>query len=78
MPSPGDLSRNEVRREVGATLRRVRREKRLSQEELAEAAAVTTVFISSIERAKSSVSVANLASLARARGIRTCDLIGDP
>lgn len=56
----------EIRRIFASNLRRLRAERRLSQEALAAAAGIDRTYVSALERAKYSVSLDTLAKLANA------------
>ena len=62
---------------LGEAVRGKRKKAGLSQEELAEKADLSTVFISRIERGKESPSVDNLVKIAQALGARVRDLVRD-
>jgi transcriptional regulator with XRE-family HTH domain len=63
------------RRILGETVRAKRKEAGFSQEELAEKADLSTVFISRIERGVESPSVDNLVKIAKALSVRVRDLV---
>ena len=65
------------RRILGDSLRAKRTESALSQEKLAEKAGLSTVFISRVERGIESPSVDSLVKIAKALGVRVCDLVAD-
>lgn len=56
----------DVRARVGANLQRLRRQRGLSQEELAHRAAVHQTFLSGVERGRRNVSILVLARIAAA------------
>jgi len=63
------------RRLLGEAVRTARKEAGFSQEQLAEKADLSTVFISRIERGVESPSVDNLLKIAKALGVRVRDLV---
>jgi transcriptional regulator with XRE-family HTH domain len=63
------------RRLLGEAVRTKRKKAGLSQETLAEKAALSTVFISRVERGKESPTVDSLLKIARALGVRVRDLV---
>jgi len=56
-------------------VREHRKQKKLSQEKLAEKAELSTVFISRVERGKESPSVDSLLKIAKALDVRVRDLV---
>ena len=65
---------SDLRVQFGRRLRALRIERAMTQEDLANAAGVSTVFISSIERGKYAPSFDNLAKLARVLDVPVKDL----
>jgi len=65
---------SDLRVQFGRRLRALRIERKMTQEDLANAAGVSTVFISSIERGKYAPSFDNLAKLARVLDVPVKDL----
>lgn len=63
------------RRLLGEAIRAKRKKERLSQEQLAEKADLSTVFISRVERGKESPSVDSLVKIARALGANVRQLV---
>lgn len=74
MPSPDTTSRPEVDQEIGAGLRRLRRERSLSLVDLAARTNLSIGFLSQIERGKSSPTLRALVSMADALGVGLGDL----
>jgi transcriptional regulator with XRE-family HTH domain len=64
-------------RTVGARLRKARRAKGISQEQLALTANLDRSFVSGLERGEFNVSLLVLAKLARVLGVKLTSLIGD-
>jgi len=65
---------SDLRVQFGRRLRALRIEREMTQEDLANAAGISTVFISSIERGKYAPSFDNLAKLARVLDVPVKDL----
>lgn len=66
-----------ARQTFGQNLRRARRLKDISQEELASRADLSRTYISEVERGVRNVSIDNMGSLAQALGVPLRDLV-DP
>jgi transcriptional regulator with XRE-family HTH domain len=66
-----------ARRILGRNVRRLRKERKMNQEELGDAASLTQSQISSIERAKLNVRLDKLQDLAMALGARLADMLDD-
>jgi transcriptional regulator with XRE-family HTH domain len=64
-------------RTVGARLRKARRAKGISQEQLALTANLDRSFVSGLERGEFNVSLLVLAKLARVLGVKLGSLIGE-
>lgn len=62
-------------RQLGQEMRRLRRERQLSQEALADAAGIDRSHMGKIERGERNVSVLNVARIADALGVRPSDLL---
>lgn len=69
--------RNDVSKILGQTIRDRRIKAGLSQEQLAEKANLARNYIGNIERAEYKVTVEVLARVAKALGVRVCDLVVD-
>lgn len=69
-PAPAD-----GRRLFAANLRRLRHAKRLTQEQLAEAAGLDRSFVSLIENARANVSLDSMCRIAAAVGVRPDQLL---
>jgi transcriptional regulator with XRE-family HTH domain len=74
--SPEGAARRSVR--FGARLRRARRVRRLSLEDLAQRSGVTASFLSRVERDATSPSVANLVAICDALGLPVAELFAVP
>jgi transcriptional regulator with XRE-family HTH domain len=68
----------DLKEAMAVNVRRARREQKLSQEELAGRAGLSSRYLGSIERAAVSASVTVLGQIARALGVDACDLIRIP
>ena len=66
-----------LQRRVGARLRKIRRNREISQEALALAANMDRSFVSGLERGEFNVSLMALAKLARVLRVRLRDFIED-
>ncbi len=58
-------------------LRRIRKEKQLTQEKVAEAADLHPNYISSVERAERNISICNIERIAHALGVSMADLVAE-
>lgn len=58
-------------------MRRIRLEKKLTQEKVAEAADLHTNYISSVERGERNISICNIERIALALGVGMGELISD-
>ena len=56
-------------------MRRIRREKKLTQEKLAEAAGLHPNYISSVERGERNISICNIENIAIALGVEMSELV---
>jgi transcriptional regulator with XRE-family HTH domain len=68
----------DLKRAMATNVRRARHERKLTQEELADRAGLSSRYLGSIERAAVSASVTVLGRLAQALRIDACDLIRSP
>jgi transcriptional regulator with XRE-family HTH domain len=64
-------------RSIGARIRKARRQKGLTQEELAHVAALDRSFVSGMERGEHNISILTLIQLARVLEVRVVTLIGN-
>jgi len=60
-----------------ANMRRIRLDKKLTQEKLAEAADLHPNYISSVERGERNISICNIERIATALGVSMCKLVTD-
>ncbi|HVZ42149.1 MAG TPA: helix-turn-helix transcriptional regulator [Candidatus Kapabacteria bacterium] len=60
---------------VGANIRRLRLQKGLSQEDLADKAGIHRTYVGSVERGERNISVENVARLVRALKVRPHELL---
>jgi len=58
-----------------ANMRRIRLEKKLTQEKVAEAADLHPNYISSVERGERNISICNIERIAEALGVNMCELV---
>ena len=68
----------EIRRVFAVNLRRLRAERSLSQEALADMAAIDRTYVSALERELYSVSIDTVAKLALALKVPPASLLEDP
>lgn len=71
MPTPAETK---ILKQFGATLRAERQKTGLSQEALADAAALDRTYVGSVERGERNISVLNIVKLAKALGISASQL----
>jgi transcriptional regulator with XRE-family HTH domain len=62
---------------LARNLKRLRQLRGLSQEALAHDAGLNRTYLGLVENAKNSISIGRLAKLAKALGVKSCDLIDD-
>lgn len=60
-----------------ANMKRIRQEKKLTQEKVAEAANLHPNYISSVERGERNISICNIERIASALGVSMTDLLSD-
>jgi transcriptional regulator with XRE-family HTH domain len=70
-------STSTARKILAQNLRRLRAEKGISQEELADLAGLHRTFVGSVERSERNISIDNIEKLAKALRVSVADLIGD-
>ena len=68
--------KNNILRQFGSKVKKLRKAKNWSQEELAEKAGLHRTYIGSIERSERNISLINIERIARAMGKRPSDLMG--
>jgi transcriptional regulator with XRE-family HTH domain len=61
-----------------ANVRRIRTDKQLTQEQVAEAADLHPNYISSVERAERNISICNIERIAHALGVPMAELVQEP
>lgn len=61
-----------------ANVRRIRLERKLTQEKVAEAAGLHPNYISSVERGERNISICNIESIAFALGVSMGELVTEP
>jgi len=66
--------KSKINEEVGFNIRRIREERGLSQEELADLAGLHRAYIGQIERGEKNIGLKNLEKIAKALGMNTKDL----
>ncbi len=64
----------DIKEEFGKRLAQMRKERKISQEQLAELSGLNRPYISGIEQGKRNVSLEVIVSLAKALGIKTKEL----
>jgi transcriptional regulator with XRE-family HTH domain len=70
------MSRSKIYQVVGENIHILRRRARLSQEQLAEKADLTTNYIGEIERAEKKITLETLENIATVLGVHVSDLLG--
>ncbi len=70
-----DLDAVELQKRFGERLRDLRRERGISQEELADRAGLDRTYVSGIERGKRNVGLVNIVRLARALSVSPISLL---
>jgi transcriptional regulator with XRE-family HTH domain len=66
----------DLRGQVGARIRQLRKARRLTQEQLAERAALSDKFVGELERGKANPTLTTLSALRDALGVGLPDLLG--
>lgn len=68
------MNEDKVKKQFGNALRKVRQEKKLSQEALAEISSLHRTYISEVERGDRNISLINIFKLCNSLNIETSDL----
>jgi transcriptional regulator with XRE-family HTH domain len=68
----------DMRKLVGANLRRVRLEKGLTQEELADLSGFTQQYLSTVESGRANPAIVTIYEIAMALGVSHVDLVAPP
>jgi transcriptional regulator with XRE-family HTH domain len=66
---------SDINKEVGFNIRKIREDKGLSQEKLAELADLHRAYIGQIERGEKNIGLKNLEKIAKALGVDIKDLL---
>lgn len=74
MPKP---TSGKVRRVFAAQVRRIRTERGLSQERLADLTGLHRTYVGSVERGERNISIDNMERFAQALGVTVADLVTD-
>ena len=61
-----------------ANMRRIRLERKLTQEKVAELADLHPNYVSSVERSERNISICNIERIARALGVTMSELVAEP
>ena len=80
MRTPGEKFQNQERRAqllFAANMRRIRLQKALTQEKIAEFAELHPNYISSVERGERNISIRNIDRIAGALGVEMLDLVAE-
>lgn len=67
----------DVRAQLGRTIQKLRRSRRLSQEELAHIAGIDRAYMSRIERGLPDLGIEMLVRLSKALGVKPSDLLAE-
>lgn len=68
------LNESKIKKDFGMRLRKIRKERALSQEQLALACELDRTYIGGIERGERNISLVNIVKIANALGLKTKDL----
>jgi transcriptional regulator with XRE-family HTH domain len=69
------MSSNDILEIFGRNVQKYRKEKRISQEKLAELAGVHRTYVGMIERAEKNITLRNMEKIAKALGVEIKDLL---
>ena len=71
------MAKTLAKKSFGRIVKRIRKEQGITQEQLGELVGVHRTYIGAVERGEKSVSVDNIARIAKALGVRSSDLFKD-
>lgn len=71
------VSSLKAHKQIGANVRKFRKEREMTQEELAEKANLHPVYISQVERADRAVTIDTLLKITKALGVKLRDVVDD-
>jgi len=74
-PTPRLLGVQDIQKQLGATVRELRRKKKLSQDVFAERSGLHRAHVGEIERGESNVTIQTLKIIADTLGLRIVDLV---
>lgn len=74
---PNQTQKLRAQQLFAANMRRIRLDKKLTQEKVAEAADLHPNYISSVERGERNISICNMERIASALGVSMCKLVAD-
>ncbi len=64
----------DIKKKFGNKLRQIRKQKKISQEELAFRAKLHRTYVSDVERGSRNISIENVEKIAKALGVNAADL----
>lgn len=71
------MSSFQAHKRIGQNVRRYRKKRGMTQEELAERANLHPVYISQVERADRAVTIDSLLKITKALGVKLREVVGD-
>ncbi len=74
-PNPKLLGVQDIQKQLGATIRELRRKRKLSQDVFAERSGLHRAHVGEIERGESNVTIQTLKIIADTLGVRIVDLV---